>query len=573
MRQFQNFPKIFQIEVCQAWRERYTVVQTAGTGGAAVMDAHSSPDTLLFGLFRFDRRGGLFRCTEDGRHLPVSIGARALAVFEALTERPGDLVTKDEIMSAAWPGTVVEEGNLTVQISTLRRVLDAGSEGGSCIQTLSGRGYRFVLPVTRPAGTQSDSALVHSTAVASAAEPDRRQSVIILPFKNSSGDAAQDGLAADMTHEVTDRISRGVDPIGLVIPEMTAAAYRGKEGDPAAIARHHDVHFALIGSASRRDGRLIVSAILYEAAGGQTVWARQFDRQDGCDTQQAIVQAIYESFWQASVDEEVKRAMRERPNDPDKRDLILMALTTRLGIPTKAHYQEKLTLIDRVLALDPNDLVGLERQARWRSEFVLMGYSSDPTADLTIAGQTADRMLMLDANSILSLRARAKVLQAQGSWREAEAVLLRVIDLQPTEANRRGELGQILMAQGRHQEALDSFRTAKRFAGGADPVYRYDAGIALAALAVGQFEEAIVAARLSISEFPPRTGRLGESPWLALIGAESGSGQNEAARTDLQKFLATPRNCRSMAGIEKWPEFAANPKLLDGLRHAGMPAE
>lgn len=100
------------------------------------MDAVSSSDILLFGRFRFDRRGGLlFRCTEDGRYQPVSVGSRALAVLDALTGRPGDLVTKDEIMRAAWAGTAAEEGNLTVQISTLRCILDAGSEGRSCIQT------------------------------------------------------------------------------------------------------------------------------------------------------------------------------------------------------------------------------------------------------------------------------------------------------------------------------------------------------------------------------------------------------------------------------------------------------
>ena len=89
------------------------------------MDALSSPEILLFGPFRFDRSGRLlFRRTEDDRYLPVSIGPRALAVLTALTERPGDLVSKDEIMGVAWPNLTVEEGNLTVQISTLRRILE-----------------------------------------------------------------------------------------------------------------------------------------------------------------------------------------------------------------------------------------------------------------------------------------------------------------------------------------------------------------------------------------------------------------------------------------------------------------
>jgi DNA-binding winged helix-turn-helix (wHTH) protein len=70
-------------------------------------------------------------------------------VLGVLIEGDGDLILKDEIMAAVWLGTVVEDNNLTVQISALRRILDQGRAEGSCIQTVAGRGYRFVAPVTR----------------------------------------------------------------------------------------------------------------------------------------------------------------------------------------------------------------------------------------------------------------------------------------------------------------------------------------------------------------------------------------------------------------------------------------
>ena len=215
----------------------------------------------------------------------------------------------------------------------------------------------------------------------------------------------------------------------------------------------------------------------------------------------------------------------------------------------------------------------LERRARFHAGLVVLGYSSDAAADLATADQAADHMLAIDPNSHNSLRAKATVLRAQGNWREAEAVLRRVIGTQPTEANRRFELVQILMAEGRHQAALESLQAAKRFAGGTDTVYAYDADIAPAELATGQFAEAEASARLAISEFPPGSGRFGELPSLAMIGAESSSGQEEAARADLQKFLVTRRRWDSMTEVEKWPAFAANPKLLYGLRRAGMPVE
>src|SRR5262249_9103361 len=141
------------------------------------------------------------------------------------------------------------------------------------------------------------------------------------------------------------------------------------------------------------------------------------------------------------------------------------------------------------------------------------------------------------------------------------------------EALQHFELGSILMAEGRHQEALQSFRNAKRFADGADAVYLFDASIAVADLAIGSLAEAITLAQASISQSPPNTGRLAELAWLALIAATSDSGQDDAARADLQRFLATPRSWHSMSEIQSWPAFAANRNLLDGLRGAGMPAE
>ena len=112
------------------------------------MDALNSADMLLLGTFRFDRRSRTLSRLDTGSQIPL--GSRAIDVLGVLLERAGDLVPKDDIMQAVWPEMVVEEANLTVHISTLRRVLDAGPVEGSCIQTISGRGYRFIGGVIRP---------------------------------------------------------------------------------------------------------------------------------------------------------------------------------------------------------------------------------------------------------------------------------------------------------------------------------------------------------------------------------------------------------------------------------------
>ena len=128
------------------------------------MDALTADEVFLFEGFRLDRRaGGLFRADGNGVLVPMPIGSRALDLLILLVGRQGDLVSKDEIMTAIWPGTVVEDSNLPTQISTLRRVLDRGRSNGSCIQTVVGRGYRFVAAVTQPAA-DAPSSLVNGGA-------------------------------------------------------------------------------------------------------------------------------------------------------------------------------------------------------------------------------------------------------------------------------------------------------------------------------------------------------------------------------------------------------------------------
>src|SRR5215471_14412769 len=104
---------------------------------------------LVFDRFRFKLpTRELLRVAEDGSETPIRLGLRAADVLLFLLERPGELVTKSEIMQAVWPDAVVEESNLTVQISAIRRAIDADRDGQSCIQNVPRRGYRFTLGVT-----------------------------------------------------------------------------------------------------------------------------------------------------------------------------------------------------------------------------------------------------------------------------------------------------------------------------------------------------------------------------------------------------------------------------------------
>ena len=307
------------------------------------MDGLGSADILLFEGFRFDRRaGGLFRLDEGGIAAPVALGSRALDVLGVLVERQGDLVSKDEIMEAVWPGTVVEEGNLTVQISALRRILDQNREEGSCIQTVPGRGYRFVAAVTRvepaappvsvrPSGNSSGGPIAGNgepqgpgvpgqprSMPAAAAPRDRhrlwggimasvigalglvaavvtalnwhspwsgearpvpRLSIVVLPFTNLSDDREQQYFADGITDDLTTDLSRVADM--FVISRNTAFTYRNKPVDAKQIGRELGVRYVLEGSVRRSGNQVRVNAQLIDAETDAHLWAERFDRDTG----------------------------------------------------------------------------------------------------------------------------------------------------------------------------------------------------------------------------------------------------------------------------------------------------
>src|SRR5881396_3852727 len=97
---------------------------------------------------------GPFRLLAARRELlahgvPVTLGQRAFEILLMLVNSHGQLVTKDELMAEVWPGIVVEENNLQVHVSALRKVLGTAGDGERYLLSVAGRGYRFVAPVER----------------------------------------------------------------------------------------------------------------------------------------------------------------------------------------------------------------------------------------------------------------------------------------------------------------------------------------------------------------------------------------------------------------------------------------
>ena len=114
--------------------------------GKQTEPAGATPTKASFGPFRL--LPTQFLLLEAGK--PVPLGSRALQILIVLLERPGELVSKQELLARVWPNVFVEPANLTVHISALRRMLRDGQDGNRFIINIPGRGYSFVAPVEVP---------------------------------------------------------------------------------------------------------------------------------------------------------------------------------------------------------------------------------------------------------------------------------------------------------------------------------------------------------------------------------------------------------------------------------------
>ena len=104
-----------------------------------------SQDLICFGPFRLSTTERVLE--KEG--VPVRLGSRALDILIALVERPAEVVSKKELFARAWPDLVVDEGNLRYHVSALRKALDEGQSATRYVANVSGRGYCFVVPISR----------------------------------------------------------------------------------------------------------------------------------------------------------------------------------------------------------------------------------------------------------------------------------------------------------------------------------------------------------------------------------------------------------------------------------------
>ena len=524
------------------------------------MDGLGSADIFLFEGFRLDCPGGtLFRLDQVGVAAPVVLGSRALDLLSLLVERQGTLVSKDAIMKAVWPVMVVEEGNLTVQISALRRILDRGRTGGSCIQTVPGRGYRFVAAVTRvsPGGTR----------------PAPRLSIVVLPFANLSNDPEQQYFADGITEELTTDLSRVAEM--LVISRNTAFTYRNKSLGTKQIGRELGVRYVLEGSVRRSGNQLRVTAQLIDAETDAHLWVERFDGDisDLFALQDEVARRIA-----VALNLELAAVEAARPTDhPDARDYIFRARAAFLKPKSPENHAERVRLWERALTHDPQSAEAQSRLAIVLTARVIDNMTGSPASDLARAEIFAEKALEVSPRSPVAHMAKGQVLRAQGRYAEAIPEYETVLAFNRNWVSALHSLGQCKLLTGSIAETIPLAAQAIRLSPRDPELGVFFHLIGRVHLLQSRVQEAIFWLEKARAATPAHSNL---RAWLAAALALNDDIERAAAELSEARRLSSDNRFSSMARL-KGALYWGVPSILAlheatyfaGLRKAGMPEE
>src|SRR5712671_957611 len=283
-------------------------------------------DEVNLGRFRFDLRQRELK--RDG--LPVQLGGRARDILWVLASANGEVVSKDELMTRVWPGLAVEENNIQVHISALRKALDEGKDGQAYVVTVPGRGYRLVGTKAAPSFSVRDVDTRPGPVI-----PDK-PSIAVLPFQSMSDDPGQQYFADGVVEEIITALSRFS---GLfVIARNSSFTYKGRSVDIKQVGAELGVRYVLEGSVRKTANRVRITGQLIDASNGAHLWADRFDGALGdiFDLQDQVTSSVVGAIAPKLEQAEIERAKRKPTESLDAYDYFLRGIASAHRMSSEA---------------------------------------------------------------------------------------------------------------------------------------------------------------------------------------------------------------------------------------------
>lgn len=406
-----------------------------------------SPRSVRFGVFEFDHRSGELR--KQGRR--IRLEGQPVQVLLKLLERPGELITREDLRKELWPGdTFVNfEQSLNAAVKRLRHALGDAPANPRFIETLSRRGYRFIAPVNA------------STPGATATATSRRavESLAVLPFGNTDGDPEAEYLADGITESIINHVSR-LSAV-RVMARSTVFRYKDKNLDPRAVGRKLTVDAVLLGRVQQRGDSLLVGAELVDVQNGWRLWGEQYNRKlsDILAVEEEISREISEKLsLQLSGEDRNRLAKRYTESTEAYQDYLKGRY--HLNRLTEEGLRKGIEYFRRAIGRDQHYALAYTGLA---DAFGLLGFMGmAPAAEaMPKAKDAARRALEIDdglAEAHTSLGAVFK--NYDWDWPAAEREFQKALELNPRYAHGHRIYASYLAGAGRSEESLRESRLA-----------------------------------------------------------------------------------------------------------------
>ena len=447
-----------------------------------------------FGPFRLDPAER--RLLRDER--PVPLTPKCFDLLVILVENSGHLIGKEELIERLWPNQIVEEANLSFNISTLRKALGQGPNGEPFIETVPKKGFRFVAHLeahvdeqtvhshlseekTKPSwhfplslkiavGLVTAAMLVFFYVIWGrrvAAPSPKPRTIAVLPFKSLSSDSRNESLELGMAEALITRLSN-INQL-VVRPLSSVRNYSDGLQDPITVGHEVEADAVLDGSIQKAGDRVRVTVRLIDVSTGATVFSQPFDAQfsDIITLQDSISELVTKALSLKLSGEEQAQLTKHDTDDPDAYQLALLGdyfLEKQTGDRTE-NWKKGLDYYQKAVEKDPKfakAYIGI-------SEFYIS--AGDPTVRLfdRVARAKAAilKALELDDNLAEAHNALAELkYQYEFDWTGAGTEFKRAIELRPNSSYFHLAHYWYLMCQERFDDAKTELDKAQELAPG-----------------------------------------------------------------------------------------------------------
>ena len=434
------------------------------------------PEVYEFGPFRLDLRG--YVLLRDGE--PVPLTPKAFETLMILIQNHGRVLDKEGLIKALWPDTFVEDNNLAVNISMLRKALGEQENGGRYIENVPKRGYRFVAQVRVVGGNTSAAEAGRDGAGegdrhtptaapgpghANGANLKRARKVIdslaVLPLVNAGRDAEMEYLSDGLTESIINSLSQL--PQLKVMARSTVFRFKGREIDPRAVGRELGVRAVLTGRVIQLNENLIIRTELVDVADGWQLWGEQYNRNsaDLLAVQEEISREISEKL-RLKLSGEQKRRLAKRYTESTEAYQTYLKGRFYWNKRTLEGLRRGVEYFQQAIRLDPDYALAYAGLA---DSYLLMGsveYGAlHPKEALQSAKVATLEALRLDGTLAEAHASLGYVRLFDWDWSEAEKEYRRAVELNPNYPTARHWYALYLTAMGRHAEAVAEIRRAQ----------------------------------------------------------------------------------------------------------------